>query len=264
MSALEQSLIRFVATIRGRIRVSVLLAGFLFGCVQPVLAGEVHLAVAASLKEAVGELSDLYVQRQPGTTFVMNAGASGVLAKQIENGAPTDLFFSASPEWVDYLKGKGGVRGETIFPFAYNTLVFVGRPGRKVSGMADLPTLERIAIGSPASVPAGAYASEALKRAGIENVLQKKLVLARDVRECLLYVNRGEVDGAFVYRTDVLQAGGEARILFAVPQSLYARITCPVVLTTAGGKNGAALAFHDFLKSREARTALVQRGFAGE
>ncbi len=126
--------------------------------------------------------------------------------------------------------------------------------------MQDLPKLEKIAIGSPKSVPAGEYAMEALKKSGIDKQLEKKLVMAKDVRECLMYAERGEVDGAFVYRTDALQAK-QSRILFTVPRELYPRVTYPMGLTTAGVKNGEARAFYRFLQSDEARTALRKYGF---
>ena len=160
--------------------------------------------------------------------FVKNYGASGALAKQIENGAPADIFISANLEWMDYLKNKKLADAASIGTFAYNTLVFAGAAG-KASSMQDLLKLERIAIGSPKSVPAGEYAMEAFKKAGLDKQLGKKLVMAKDVRECLMYAERGEVDGAFVYKTDALQAK-QAKILFTVPQELYPRVTYPMAL----------------------------------
>ena len=117
--------------------------------------------------------------------------------------------------------------------FAYNTLVFVGTADKKASGLQDLHKLDKIAIGSPKSVPAGEYAMEALKKAGVDKQLEQKLVMAKDVRECLMYAERGEVDGAFVYKTDALQAK-QAKILFTVPEDLYPRVTYPMGLTVSG------------------------------
>lgn len=241
-----------------------LAAGIIFCLLSPAAAGEVHLSAAASLKEALGELTDNYAGRHPGVTFITNFGASGALAKQIENGAPADLFFSANREWMNYLKERRLVDGGSVFPFAYNTLVFVGREGIKAASLSEVAKLSRIAIGSPNSVPAGAYALEALRNAGIEKPLEKKLVMARDVRACLLYAERGEVDGAFVYRTDALQAARQARILFTVPREFYPRITCPAALTASGVRKGEAAAFFGFLKSSEAKSVLAKRGFAVE
>jgi molybdate transport system substrate-binding protein len=224
-------------------------------------AGEVSLSVAASLKDAMNELSDGFARRNPGVKFIKNYGGSGALAKQIENGAPADIFISANLEWLDYLKGRKLVDVSSSATFAYNTLVFAGAADKKVSGMRDLGKLERIAIGSPKSVPAGEYATEAMQKAGVDKVLEKKLVMTKDVRECLMYAERGEVDGAFVYRTDALQAR-QTRILFTVPQELYPRVVYPMALTVTGAKNRDAAAFYRYLQSGDAKAVLGKYGFA--
>ena len=226
----------------------------------PAHAGEVRLSVAASLREAVDEICARYAQAHKGVTCLTNYGASGMLAKQIENGAPADIFISANGEWLDYLKGKKRLDAASSSTFAYNSLVFAGRGEKKVAGMGDLPALARIAIGSPKSVPAGEYAMVAMRKAGIAGQLEKKLVPARDVREALMYAERGEVDGAFVYRTDALQ-GKRVKILFTVPPELYPRISYPMALTVAGTRNGSAGEFYLFLRSVEARAILGKYGF---
>jgi molybdate transport system substrate-binding protein len=226
----------------------------------PVLAGDINLSIAASLKEVINELSDSFAKKHPGVKFVKNYGASGTLAKQVENGAPSDVLISANLEWMDYLKNRKLVDTTSIGTFAYNTLVFAGMPG-KASSMQDLIKLERIAIGSPRSVPAGEYAMEAFTKAGLDKQLEKKLVMARDVRECLMYAERGEVDGAFVYKTDALLAK-QAKILFTVPQELYRRVTYPMAQTVAGRKNTDAAAFFAYLHSDEAKPVLTEYGFA--
>ena len=233
---------------------------FLLLTAVPVLAADVNLFVAASLKEAVNEISASFAKSHPSVKFLKNYGASGALAKQIENGAPSDVFISANLEWMEYLKNKKLVDTASIGTLAYNTLVFAGAPG-KASSMQDLLRLGRIAIGSPKSVPAGEYATEAFKKAGLDKQLEKKLVMAKDVRECLMYAERGEVDGAFVYRTDALLAK-QTKILFTVPQELYPRVTYPMSLTLAGAKNKDAAAFFAFLRGSEAKSVLAKYGFA--
>jgi len=225
------------------------------------LAGDVNLSAAASLKEVINELSDTFAKTHRGVTFVKNYGGSGALAKQIENGAPSDIFIAANLEWMEYLKNKKLVETASIGTLAFNTLVFAGTPG-KVTSLQDVLKLERIAIGSPKSVPAGEYAMAAFKKAGLDKQLARKLVMARDVRECLMYAERGEVDGAFVYKTDALQAK-KAKIVFSVPQELYPRVTYPMALTTAGMKNKDAGAFLDYLRSEDAKSILTKFGFAG-
>lgn len=228
----------------------------------PALAGDVSLSVAASLKEVINELSENFTKKNPGVKFLKNYGASGQLSKQIESGAPADVFISANLEWMDYLKNKKLVDTASIGTFTYNTLVFAGTQG-KASSMQDLVKLEKIAIGSPKSVPAGEYATESIKKAGIDKQLEKKLVMAKDVRECLMYAERGEVDGAFVYRTDALQAK-QAKILFTVPQELYSRVIYPMSLTVTGKQNKDAAAFFTYLHGDEAKSVLVKYGFANK
>ena len=233
---------------------------FILFLAAPALAGDINLSVAASLKEVINELSTSFAKKNPGIKFLKNYGASGALAKQIENGAPSDVFISANLEWMEYLKNKKLVDTASIGTFTYNTLVFAGAPG-KASSMQDLIRLGRIAIGSPRSVPAGEYATEALKKAGMDRQLEKKLIMAKDVRECLMYAERGEVDGAFVYRTDALLAK-QAKILFSVPQELYPRVTYPMSLTVTGAKNKDAAAFFGYLHGDEAKAVLTKYGFA--
>ena len=225
----------------------------------PALAGDINLSVAASLKEVIDELSASFTKKHSGVKFVKNYGGSGALAKQIESGAPSDIFISANTEWMDYLKNKKLVDVTSIGTFTYNTLVFAGAPG-KASSMQDMIKLERIAIGSPRSVPAGEYAMKAFRKAGIDKQLEKKLVLAKDVRECLMYAERGEVDGAFVYKTDAILAK-QAKILFTVPQELYPRVTYPMSLTIAGTKNQEVAEFFAFLHGNEAKAVLTKHGF---
>lgn len=222
---------------------------------------EVSLFAAASLKEVLNELSDKYTKTHPGVTFKKNYGASGALAKQIENGAPADIFISANPEWIEYLKAKklAGTKGVEIL--TYNALVFAGKPDLKVSSLQETVKLERIAIGSPKSVPAGAYALEAFKKTGIDKQLERKLVMAKDVRECLMYADRGEVDGAFVYKTDAQQVAKHTKILFTVAQEYYPRVTYPMALTVDGAKKTDAAAFYKVLQSDDTKNILKKHGF---
>ncbi len=226
----------------------------------PAKAAQINLSAAASLKEAINEMSDKYTATHGGTTFVKNYGASGAIAGQIENGAPADIFISASTEWMDYLKNKNLIDPASRTDFAYNVLVFAGTTTKKVSGMKELAGLDKIAIGSPKSVPAGEYATEAMKKSGVDQKLASKLVMAKDVRECLTYAEMGEVDGAFVYRTDALQAK-KARILFVVPANLYSRVVYPMALTVSGTKNADAKSFISWLKESEAKSILKKYGF---
>jgi molybdate transport system substrate-binding protein len=241
-----------------------LLLLFALCAASAAVAGEIRLSIAASLTDAITEICADYAKAHPGTTCLPNYGASGTLAKQIAAGAPADLFVSANPQWVDFLVGEKRVAAGTVRILAANTLVFVGPKGGG-SSLADLPKLKRIAIGSPKSVPAGQYAEEAMKKAGVYDQLAAagKLVMAQDVRQALVYADRGETDGAFVYRTDALLAK-EVAILFEVPKEFHAPITYPMALTDSGRANPEAQAFFAFLQSTQARAILSRQGFAIE
>lgn len=226
-------------------------------------AGEINLSAAASLKDALNGIIAAYGREHPETKILTNYGSSGALAKQVVQGAPADIFISANQKWLDFLVSEGKVDAATAGVLAGNTLVVAGRKGLAVKGMDDLKELERIAIGSPKSAPAGEYAEQAMRKAGIYGDLEqaKKLVMAKDVRQALLYADRGEVDAAFVYRTDALLAR-QAAIVFEVPAELYAPVTYPMGMTTAGSANAEGRDFHAFLGSSQAREILKKFGFS--
>jgi molybdate transport system substrate-binding protein len=223
-------------------------------------AGEISMGAGAGLKDVLTELSTTFEKEHPSIQIIKNFAASGMLAKQIDNGAVLDIVFVANREWMDYLMEKKHVDVGSVFPFAYNTLVFVGPAEKQISGMNELVKLDKIAIGSPKSVPAGEYTLEALKKAGLDRQLEKKLVMARDVRECLMYAERGEVDGAFVYKTDALLSK-RVKIQFPVPQALYSRVVYLTALTISGIRNQEAVNFFGFLRSVGAKGVLMKYGF---
>jgi molybdate transport system substrate-binding protein len=231
-------------------------------CTVPARAAEVRISAAASMTDAINAVCAAYRAGHPQVRFANNFAASGTLARQIAAGAPVDLFISANPKWMAYLVRQKIVPAAAVQTFAFNTLVFVGAPGRPVRTMQDLTALGRIAIGSPASVPAGQYARQALTHAGLYAKLLKanKLVMAKDVRQALVYADRAEVDGAFVYRTDALLAK-QATIQFTVPQKLYPRVRYPLALTADGAKNPAAKVFFAYLRGAKAGKILEKYGF---
>lgn len=230
--------------------------------VVTVWAQPVNLSVAASMTDAFKEIMTGFSAVHPGVRLRPNFASSGSLAKQIEQGAPADIYVSANPKWMNYLLEKKMIAPGTDRIFAYNKLVFVGEKKSAGVSLAGLVRLDRIALGSPRSVPAGQYARQAMDRAGIYAVLEqaKKLVMAKDVRQALLYADRGEVDGAFVYRTDALLAV-DAKVLFTVPDELYDRVSYPIAMTIPGAQKAMATAFYDYMGSPEAIAILGKYGF---
>ncbi|MDX9841029.1 MAG: molybdate ABC transporter substrate-binding protein [Desulfobulbus sp.] len=222
----------------------------------------IRISVPASMTDAVKELAARFEASAGPIGIVINSGASGALAKQIAEGAPADLFISANAKWMNYLHDEKMIDPDSEQVFATNTLVFAGLLNPAITGMAAVTELERIAIASPKSAPAGEYAMQALEGAGLARALEAegKLVLAKDVRHALAYADRGETDGAFVYRTDALRAS-RAVILFEVPAALYGAVTYPVALTKGGATKPAARQLHAFLTGAGARQILRQHGF---
>lgn len=228
-----------------------------------VAAGEtLNLSVAASMTDAFKEILNDFSGDRPAARMRPNYASSGSLAKQIEQGAPADIYVSANPKWMEYLAEKEMIAPGTEYVFAYNKLVFIGYKATAVNALTDLVALDRIALGSPQSVPAGQYARQAMERAGIYHELtrQRKLVMAKDVRQALIYADRGEVDGAFVYSTDAMLAA-QAEVLFTVPDDLYDRVAYPLALTMSGADNDLAKAFYAYMKTTRVVDILRKHGF---
>ncbi|WP_028582214.1 molybdate ABC transporter substrate-binding protein [Desulfogranum japonicum] len=244
-----------------RFFLSIVLAFFTFTG-SALAADTVYLSVAASMTDAFNELISTFKTEHPDATLLPNYASSGSLAKQIDQGAPADLYVSANPKWMKFLKEKNMIAANTDRIFAFNKLVFVGEPNISIDSMEALATLKRIAIGTPESVPAGQYAKQAMEAAHVFAPLQEnnKLMLAKDVRQALLYADRGEVDGAFVYRTDALLAQ-HAKIVFTVPDQLYDKVAYPMGLTVSGAGKATAQAFLTFMQSDQATNILKKYGF---
>ncbi|WP_303722139.1 molybdate ABC transporter substrate-binding protein [Malonomonas rubra] len=224
-------------------------------------ASEIHISAAASLTDAMKEIINNYQKSYPQAALLPNFASSGALAKQISAGAPTDIYISANPKWMQYLQDQGQIVADSKRTLVDNSLVFVGME-KSVTQLAELVNLQRIAIGSPKSTPVGRYAEQALSNAGLYEQLQagRRLILAKDVRQALLYADRGEVDGAFVYRTDALLAQ-QAQILFAVPQDLYPQVVYPAALTNSGAEKPMAADFFNYLFSQTAQDVFRKYGF---
>lgn len=225
-------------------------------------AAELRISVAASMTEVFKDLIANFSKLYPDVTILPNFGPSGGLAKQINQGAPADLYVSANPKWMDFLIEQKQINLATKTTFAYNSLVFVGHRADTISSLHELPKLQKIGIGSPKSVPAGQYAQQALSKIGIYDQLLTagKLVMAKDVRQALIYADRGETDGSFVYKTDALLAT-QAVILFDVPQQLYDKVIYPVALTIEGADKPYAQNFYKYIGSSDAAGIVKKYGF---
>nr|WP_240644671.1 molybdate ABC transporter substrate-binding protein [Paenibacillus paeoniae] len=227
---------------------------------------ELTISAAASLTDALNEMKTSYEKEHPGVTLLFNYGASGSLQQQIEQGAPADLFLSASKKNMDALVEKGLIDAADRVNLLSNELVLVTPEGKGDSlGSVQYllsDSVKKLAIGIPESVPAGAYAKEALTNAGLWDQLQEKSVQAKDVRQVLQYVETGNVDAGFVYRTDALQAESKTDIAFAADPDSYASILYPIGIIKATKHEKQVRELYTYLQTEEALNLFVKYGFS--
>lgn len=228
-------------------------------------AQELTFSVAISMKEAVEERGRGFVKAHPGVTLRYNFGASGDLAKQIEAGAPVDLFISAAERPMDEQEKRGLIIASTRRVFARNVLTVI-KPAdsqldlAKPSDLLDA-RVGKIAIGNPRTVPVGQYSEEALRALGLWERLRPKLVFAENVRQALEYVASGDVDAGFVYTTDAATRAGRVKEAFRPPDDSYRPIVYPVAVVAASRQPALARAFIDALLSADGRMTLTRLGF---
>ena len=225
-------------------------------------AEKLSFSMASSMIDTCRTLIEQYQRITPGVEVLPNYGSSGSLARQIDMGAPVDVYLSANIKWMDYLENNHRIDADKRFVVARNRLVFLGKENSRIRSLADLTSLDRIGMGSPKSVPAGYYAMQAMQAAGVYSTMleQGKLVIAKDVRQTLVHADNGATDGSFVYLTDAKLAKN-AVVLFEVPENLHDSIIYPLALTRKGEKNPAALAFFKYLASDGARQIIEENGF---
>jgi molybdate transport system substrate-binding protein len=226
---------------------------------------EILVSAAISMKEAVETLGRQFTQGRPRVMLRYNFGSSGELQKQIEAGAPVDLFISAAQRQMDELEQKSLIVTGTRRVFARNVLTVIKPADSKldISKPADLAVarVQRIVIGNPKTVPVGQYSEESLKALGLWDQLQPKLVLAENVRQALDYVARGEVEAGFVYTTDVAVRSGAVVEAFRPAEDTYRPVTYPVAVVTGTKQLALAQAFIALLVSPDGRAVLTRLGF---
>ena len=228
-------------------------------------AQELTFSVAISMKDAVETIGRQFVQTRPGVTLRYNFGSSGELARQIEAGAPVDLFISAAQRQMDELEAKHLIVSATRRTFARNVLTVITAAGSGLAlPAADAllaPRVGRIVVGDPRTVPAGQYAEESLRALGVWAALRPKLVFAENVRQALEYVARGEVDAGVVYATDAAAGGSRVKEAFRPPESSYRPVLYPVAVVADSRHAALARAFIDLLMGADGQAALARLGF---
>lgn len=236
-----------------------------FACL-PARAEEPPLTIlaASSLTEVLTGISALYEQ-QTGEPVRLSFDGSGVLARQIENGAPADLYISAGTNWMDSLARQQLLDTATRVTIAGNQLLLVQPAPHDVfvQEPADLLRLTRIALGDPDTVPAGFYARHYLERNGLWTQLQDRLVFTPNVRAALALVERDEVGAAFVFATDARTVTSEPglRTALTVDAAQHDRIAYEAAVLEAAPRRVAALKFLWVLETPEAKALFAKFGF---
>jgi molybdate transport system substrate-binding protein len=223
------------------------------------------ISAAISMKAALDEAQHDYTSANPAITVACNYGASGTLGLQIEQGAPVDVYLSASPNQMDDLEAKGLLLGGTRKNLLKNEIVLIVPKDSPIhiSSFRDLarPEVKPIALGESTTVPAGEYAKEVLTYFGIYDAVKSKALLAKDVRQVLTYVETGNVAAGIVYSTDAASSS-KVKVVATAPEKSHTPAICPIAVIKTSRNPAAARAFEDFLLGDQVRAIFQKYGFA--
>lgn len=226
---------------------------------------EIMVSAAISLKNAFEEIGRAYETKNKQTKVRFNFASSGSLMRQIEGGAPADIFAPADIESMAELEAKGLIAPGSVVVFAGNSLALVTPVDFRSEAISfqDLKknAVKKVAIGNPRTVPAGRYAEEVLEYFGLRSVLRDKLILSENVRQALDYVSRGEVDAGIVYSTDALLRAKEVMVVAKAPDKSHKPIYYPAARVKASRQEAVAAGFIAFLISTESKDILKKYGF---
>lgn len=227
-------------------------------------AAPLTVHAAASLADAMKEIAAAY-EKQGGAQVRLNCDASSVLARQIEEGAPGDIFLSADEAKMDQLEKAGLLALGTRRTLLRNTLVIVepAESTRTIQSAADLTgsEIKKIALAQPGTVPAGIYAKQFLTAQGLWEKLAAKVVPTQNVRAALAAVESGNVEAGFVYKTDAL-ISKKVKVAFEIPVAAGPKITYPVAALASSADPAAAQRFLAYLESAPALALFQKYGFA--
>ncbi|MEL7512140.1 MAG: molybdate ABC transporter substrate-binding protein [Cyanobacteria bacterium J06554_3] len=219
------------------------------------------ISAAASLQNALIEIQPLFEAAHPNVKIYYNWGGSGTLQRQIERGAPADIFFSASTQQMDSLARQQLILAPSKQVILTNQLALIAPKGGSVDGFEDLITnVNKIAVGDFVSVPAGQYAQTALSRLTLLPKINSRLVFFNNVRGVLSAVESGHAQAGFVYLTDARLSDRVAVVAIAPPQT-HAPIHYPIAILKRTPHAEAAQQYIDFLNSSESAQIFQKFGF---
>jgi molybdate transport system substrate-binding protein len=250
--------------------ISLVLALFIISYLGTIAASmkrtELIVSAAASLKDSLLDIEKLYEKSHPRINLTFNFGSSGTLQKQIEQGAPADVFVSAGVKQMRALVDKGYVQHNSQTELLSNDLVVVVpmdskiMPSSATARQLTNDAVKVIAMGIPDTVPAGQYAKEALEWLGLYDSLSPKLVQGKDVRQVLTYVETGNADAGFVYRTDAL-ASKKVQIALTINPRAHQAIVYPIGVMKESKHNAEAVRLYQYLQGQEATEIFLDYGF---
>ncbi len=233
---------------------------FLGGCTERT---DLTVSAAASLRDPLRGIGDIYEQAHIGTEVTFNFGSTGSLRRQIENGAPVDVLLSAAENHMENLIQSGNIQPDSVRHLLTNRLTVVTpRSSVSLSEIAGLarPEVRRIAIGEVHSVPVGQYAREALQALGLWNELRGKLVYAKDALQVLSYVETEQVEAGIVYASDAARSE-LVKTAFEIPARLHSPIRYSAGIVEGNRNKEEAVRFLEFLTRNEAKSIFKAHGF---
>lgn len=223
---------------------------------------EIIVSAAASLQDSLDKIAVLYEKQHPDIDLVFNYGASGTLQKQIEQGAPADLFFSAGDKQMNALVDAGLITDHKMLLKNQLVLVVPSDSKTKITTITQLTdkSFKKVAVGQPESVPAGQYAQQSLTTKKVWDTLQSKLIFAKDVRAVLSYVETGNADAGFVYKTDALTSK-KVKIALTISPYAHKAINYPAGVVKDTKNLEAAKAFYSYVQTKTASDIFTSYGF---
>ncbi|SGW97407.1 molybdate ABC transporter substrate-binding protein [Staphylococcus argenteus] len=219
---------------------------------------EIQIAAAASLTDVTKKLESEFKKEHKNADIKFNYGGSGALRKQIESGAPVDVFMSANTKDVDALKDKN--KAHDTYKYAKNTLVLIGDKDSNYKSVKDLKGNDKLALGEVKTVPAGKYAKQYLDNNNLFKDVENKIVYAKDVKQVLNYVEKGNAKQGFVYKTDLYK---QNKKIDTVKEIQDIQLKKPITYEAgATSDNKLAKEWMEFLKSDKAKEILKEYHFA--
>ena len=241
-----------------------MLSLILTGCGEEKISNELHISAAASLTDAMKEISAEFEKENPDIKIIFNVGSSGALQQAIENGGETDLFFSAAQKQMDALEKSNNLVEGTRKNLLENEVVLIvpTDSDKNISSFTDLTqeNINRIALGEFKGVPVGQYSEEILNTLGILDTIKSKIVFGSDVRQVLSWVETGDADCGIVYATDAA-ISDKVKVVAVAEKNLHKPVIYPAAIIKTSKNLDAAKKFLNFVETEPAKNIFSKFGF---